>query len=510
MATEIELPDGTILEAPDGADPSAVAKAYLSKQRAGDQASQPKPGYVARTGRALADYAKTLGMTAMTKPWEIPRAITEQNLSLASGMIAAPANDLINAGLEAADLPTKDVIPTYQPRTEMGQSMLRAGGEIMSPVNAAVDYATDINNPDAGVRATGHLMRAASSILPLVGNKGLPRSIPKPARAVPRTAAEIRTEANAAYARADELGKGEIVKQDSLGGLTQKLERRLADEAFDPDLEPMTAFAYNKLLEESTKPGTVGHSPQGLEVLRRKLLKAEGGAARAGNANDARQVGQMIDDFDDWADNLVEGKDVLTSGAKTSEAMAARSEARAAWATMKRTQTIEDLVERARDSAPALSQTGFENALRIEFKSLVRNPRRMRQFNAEEKAALQKVARGGPAQWVARRVASIAPRGPVSATAATVLSGGPGGTAALMGVGEAGALAARLMRLSDVEAARTLVSNGRNVAPQAARPAFAGPTRAAVRASATVPPALSAEEIERQRARMYRFGGVLD
>jgi hypothetical protein len=31
--TEIELPDGTILEAPDGVDPSAVAKAYLAKQR---------------------------------------------------------------------------------------------------------------------------------------------------------------------------------------------------------------------------------------------------------------------------------------------------------------------------------------------------------------------------------------------------------------------------------------------------------------------------------------------
>lgn len=35
---EIELPDGTILEAPDDADPSAVAKAYLAKQ---NQAAQP-------------------------------------------------------------------------------------------------------------------------------------------------------------------------------------------------------------------------------------------------------------------------------------------------------------------------------------------------------------------------------------------------------------------------------------------------------------------------------------
>jgi hypothetical protein len=42
---EIELPDGTILEAPDDADPSAVAKAYLSKQ---SQPAAPKPSLFER------------------------------------------------------------------------------------------------------------------------------------------------------------------------------------------------------------------------------------------------------------------------------------------------------------------------------------------------------------------------------------------------------------------------------------------------------------------------------
>lgn len=39
MAIEIELPDGTILEAPDDADPGAVAKAYLARQ----QQAEPQP-----------------------------------------------------------------------------------------------------------------------------------------------------------------------------------------------------------------------------------------------------------------------------------------------------------------------------------------------------------------------------------------------------------------------------------------------------------------------------------
>lgn len=42
---EIELPDGTILEAPDDADPSAVAKAYMSKQA---QPAAPKPSLFER------------------------------------------------------------------------------------------------------------------------------------------------------------------------------------------------------------------------------------------------------------------------------------------------------------------------------------------------------------------------------------------------------------------------------------------------------------------------------
>lgn len=468
-----------------------------------------EPGYLSRAGKAYGNFVRELGNTARTKPWEIPGAIRDTMGSMAIGMVTGPANDFLNAGAEALEMPTKeDIIPTYQPRSDLGRAATAGISEVMSPISRAVDsqYVTDINNEDPAKRATGRLIRGALGVLPLVGARGLPKGEKPPPKPTPKTAAQLRTEANAAYARADDLSKGEIVRQESLGNLTNRIEKVLTDEAADFELEPMTGYAYNKLLEESTKPGTVGHSPQGLEILRRKLLKAEGNAARAGNAGDARQVARIIDDFDEWADNLVEGRDVLTSGARTQEAMAARTEARQLWATMKRTSTIEDLVERAKSSAPALSQTGFENALRIEFKNLSRNERRMRQFNTEERAAIQRVARGGVAQWAARRVASLAPRGVVSGAGATVIGGATGaGAIPVMAVGEAGALAARLMRLRDVEAARTLISNGRNAAQATQAPGFAGPTAATVRASTAVPPALAAEEIDRQR-RNYLAG----
>lgn len=54
MPIEIELPDGTVLEAPDDADPSAVAKAYMAKQAA----PQAPPR---TTGQEL---GRQLGLTA--------------------------------------------------------------------------------------------------------------------------------------------------------------------------------------------------------------------------------------------------------------------------------------------------------------------------------------------------------------------------------------------------------------------------------------------------------------
>jgi hypothetical protein len=466
------------------------------RQQQPKAAEQPKPDYLSRVGSAVGNYAGALA----SKPWQAPRALAETLLSAGTGMVAGPVNDFFNSAMEFGGFPTKDVMSAYQPKSEVGQAALAAGNEIMSPVNAAVDSATGVNDPDNQIRGYGRAIRGTLGVLPLVGARALPKTAPRtaPVRAVPKTAAQLRTEANAAYSRANELGRGEIIKQDSLGNFTAKTERGLVDDAFDADLEPMTAKSMNILMEEATRPGIAGHTPQGLEIVRRKLLNAETLAGKAGNANDARMVGKIIDDFDEYADNLVQGQDVIGTG-DTAASIAARTEARALWSRMKKTQTIENLIERAKDTSPALTQTGLENALRIQFKQLVLNERRMRQFSTEEQAAIRKVARGGVAQQVARRVASLAPRGTVSGMGSAVLGGATGaGAVPFIVAGEAGALAAKLMRLSDVEAARTLISTGQSAAP-AARPALANPTAGAVRASNVIPPALATQEVERQR-----------
>jgi len=59
MSIEVELPDGTILEAPDGADPSKIAKNYLAKNPQKPAIPQPeKPGFFSGLGHELYGAAK--------------------------------------------------------------------------------------------------------------------------------------------------------------------------------------------------------------------------------------------------------------------------------------------------------------------------------------------------------------------------------------------------------------------------------------------------------------------
>lgn len=79
MATEIELPDGTILEAPDDADPSVVAKGYLARQQAqqqpATQSRAPKTSGVMRQLGLGARAVAQAGTDLLTLPGDFAAGI---------------------------------------------------------------------------------------------------------------------------------------------------------------------------------------------------------------------------------------------------------------------------------------------------------------------------------------------------------------------------------------------------------------------------------------------------
>ena len=223
---------------------------------------------------------------------------------------------------------------------------------------------------------------------------------------------EIKRAKDAAYSAAD--ASDQVVPLSRIGQLIPKAEEMLRSEGYRPKLHPSAAESLAALYEEATQPEIYGQTLKGAEGLRRQLVQAEMAAT---NPADARMAGKVLDEFDSFMDELTPYK-----------------EARSLYHTLRKAQDIEALFEKAKNAAGGYTQSGYENALRIQFRQLADNPRRFNKFTPEERDAILKVVRGGPIQSVVRFIGKFAPRGPVSAMATSLLGGsigGPGGAAAL-------------------------------------------------------------------------------
>lgn len=369
--------------------------------------------------------------------------VGEAALSIGTGMVSAPINSFWNAGMEAMELPPGEPVGTYTPRTEEGKSILSGIDTAMryTGIPQAIEKGLDLNNPDPRVRATGNLIGGVLGVIP--GAQELRAS--RLRRAAIPTRAEIKTAAASAYQRAEQAGG--MLPQSNLGGFVQNAEKMLVSEGFDKQLNPATYAAVNRFYEEATNPAIAGHSAQGAEVLRRVLLNAEKQASPG--SQDAMLAGKLVDEFDDFMD---------TQGLPATPEYA---QARALWQTQRKAQDIENLFERAKNQAGQFSVSGMENALRTQFKQLADNPKRFGRFNAEEKAAILEVVRGGPLQNTLRFLGKFFPNGTVPAIASLSAEAFmPGAGMALAATGAVGRGAASALRNRSARRVDELVRSG--------------------------------------------------
>jgi plasmid stabilization system protein ParE len=367
----------------------------------------------------------------------------EAAASIGTGMVAAPANFAWNAAMEAGELPTGQPVGTYIPRTPEGQGILSGADKAMrlTGLPQAIERGMDLENPDPAKRATGNAIGAVLGVMPGYGSMVARRS----RRAAIPTRAEIKTAAGDAYQRAEQAGG--MLPQSNLGGFVQQAEQVLAKEGFDRQLNPATYAAVQRFYDEATKPGIAGHSAQGAEVLRRVLLNAEKQAGPG--TQDAMLAGKLVDEFDDFMDT------------QALPATPEYAQARALWQTQRKAQDIEQLFERAQNTAGQYSVSGMENALRVQFKQLADNPKRFGRFNAEEKEAILRVVRGGPIQYGLRLLGKFAPTGTVPALASIAAEGvAPGSGLALAGVGIAGRAGASALRNRSARRVDEMVRSG--------------------------------------------------
>lgn len=217
------------------------------------------------------------------------------------------------------------------------------------------------------------------------------------------SAEALARQATAKYKAAEEAGV--IVRPETIQSIAQRLSTQAKSAGFDQDLHPGIGAVLRRLEVEGSAPKTL----EEIETLRRVVRAPAGDFA---NKDQQRIAKQLIQKFDESVDQL--GPNDIIAG-NAPEALSALRSARELYARNKKSDIIEDLVNKAELSSTQYSQSGMENALRVQFRALAKNRTQMAQFNKDEQEQIRKIVKGDAAQNVLRFVGKFAPTGVVSA-----------------------------------------------------------------------------------------------
>lgn len=433
-----QIKGGPQAAAAAGPDVSAIMPA--GSENPPPAAPPPEPGVAAAAGRI----ATRAGEVASERMGDQPFGLSEQTIKelQEKGALAAPG---------AAPTPIQLLNHVvYQFGAKAGDALLRTIGAGIGGLAGAAEQGGIEAGMDQGMaRRLGRDVGTGVEVAGMVAGQpaaavqqAVARGVAATQRAgaaeaaaaraagpasAARTAEDFKGAARSFYQKADEAGV--VVAPTSFRGVSDDIFTATAKAGLDPTLTP-NSMAAVKRIQELADPKTGPLSFQTLDLARQIASDAKGAA----RASDQRIASIIVDKLDDYIAGL-SAKDVVAGNAK----VAAESivQARQLWSTAKKLETVETLIQRAGDSAKTFSGSGFENALRTEFKNLAKNKKAMATFTADEQAAIRQVNRGTIPANFARGAGKLAPRGSVSA----FTSGGVGaaiGTAVLgPGIGSA-------------------------------------------------------------------------
>jgi hypothetical protein len=266
---------------------------------------------------------------------------------------------------------------------------------------------------------------------------------------------EIKQQASDAYKVANQAGL--VVKPDYVSGVLEKMRNRLSGDTesplgYDPMMQPNVARALARFQEDidAGQPFTL----QKLDNLR-QILKAP--AANFNNPKEQAIASDLVNIFDDALVDI--NPNTVIAGDKQL-ATTAIERARKLYTTQKKLQTVESLVNNASISSGGYSQSGMDNALRVQFAALARNPKRMAQFNKTEREEINRIAKGGgTAETIARFIGKFAVRGPVTGAVQTM---SPFGGVDTIIASEAAKRSAEALRQQNVQRLMEAISLGRS------------------------------------------------
>ena len=279
---------------------------------------------------------------------------------------------------------------------------------------------------------------------------GIGQIIKRVTRSKIPTTEGLRAEGDALFKAADESGL--VLTAGSFDKAVDDIAVAVTRGGIDRGVQPKSWAVLQRLISEKGAPKTL----QEITTLRRVAA----GAAKSIDPDEARIASMIIDDLDDYLARVREA-DVISGNPKfASETVTA---ARSVWARMRKSEAVDDLVDRAGITAGQFTGSGYENALRTEFRALAKNKKKLRGFNQSEVRAIKKIASGGAIDNMWRFVGKFAPHGVVSTGMGAGIGfaiGGPAGAVAVPAIGEVARRVATGRTFRNVRDAGDLIRSG--------------------------------------------------
>lgn len=272
----------------------------------------------------------------------------------------------------------------------------REGEVELALPQVAVDVATSAMLPGYAMQGAPYspqdVTRAAMDIaVPATAGRGVGAGVRRPLRDAPSTE-ELKQAAVGMKEAA--VGSGVVVKPDAYVDMMADLESSLLKQKLDPTLHPDAHRVFNLLSEDIGKPLDV----EDLMIARRLIGVPQ--RTVAPELADQRRIAQLMEErLDDFVDNLqpkdlAEGDPLRVSGNL--------AQFRKLWSQAKKSEAIEQVISRAE-----LAASGFENGLRTEFRALLKNPKRLRGFTADEKKIMRQIVEGTGGQKALRLLGKL-------------------------------------------------------------------------------------------------------
>lgn len=488
---EVELPDGSIAEFPDGTSNDAI-KAAMQNRFGAPQQSRGFWGTV--KDNFIGDDDPTTQNTGEKVGSFINRAIETGTFGLLGDEASGALAGMIPGGQtaeEARDFQRQQqaLFQRENPEAAVAADIVGAVGGALAPggaigtlgrgaglgARAAASSAAGagmgglygfMEGAGTEARMQGAIEGAkfggmAGAAAPMLGagvqrvmdGRAASKAIKQATRNAPTTEA-LRAQGNAAYQAIDEAGVQ--IKPQAFDDMRQSImdglrNRTGFDELPGPgSLTPNSARTMQIMGDASGRMAAEPTAALPFRSLDQMRRQAGAAAANVSNKSDQRAGMEIIGGMDDFIGRLG-ADDVVAGDVKTLQE--AIPKAREIWSRMSKSQVIDDAIE---NSGNYLS--GGSSGMRNQFARILRNPKLSRSFNDAEKAAMRRVVDGSfPEKLVNLLGGGI---GQIAQIGAGIGTGGAVGGALGVGTGALARRASEALAARNAETARALVANG--------------------------------------------------